>query len=112
MLLVTIAVNISYNSHQRPWHLHIRRRGHLAWELTEIRKTLAVRMHRDSSCKSQDIISEEKKKKEVVVEMLGISLKCIDLISSFIIREKCRCIFGKVLELKPMIFNHKLPQDV
>lgn len=55
---------------------------------------------------------KEKEKKEDVVEMVGISLKCIDLISTFIIREKCRCIFGKLLELKPMIFNHKLPLDV
>lgn len=65
-------------------------------------------MHKDSSCKSQDVILEKKKKKEDDVKMVEISLKCIDLISTFIIREKCKCIFGKLLELNPTIFNYKL----
>lgn len=44
--------------------------------------------------------------------MVGISLKHIDLISTFIIREKCKCTFGKLLELKPTVLNYNLPPDV
>ena len=69
-------------------------------------------MHGDSSCKSQDIIPEKKGGGGGCVEMVGISLKHIDLISTFIIREKCKCTFGKLLELKPTVLNYKLSPDV
>lgn len=71
---------------QLPWYLHIMSRGHWA------QKNWEVGMHRDSSSKSQGIILKKRRGDNV-----GINFKYIDLISTLMIREKCKCVFGKVL---------------